>query len=234
MSNCYNPGNTTLGTVTATGLTIGQNYMLMIDGNSGDGCEFTISGWSGTGILPVELVDFRGINTPFGNELSWKTLTEIKNKLFEVKHSTDGVNYTVVGTIEGSGTTTQQQYYSFLHETAPKGLSYYQLEQIDEDGRHNPSEVITIYRSEANDQIATLYPNPTKESSTVELTSAHSDELTLEVIDQSGHVLFTEAYLVKEGVNQYELPSADWRSGVYIVRMSTRSGIIQKKLTKVQ
>lgn len=233
MSNCYNPGNTTLGTVTATGLTVGQNYMLMIDGNSGDGCEFTISGWSGTGILPVELVDFRGINTPFGNELSWKTLTEIKNKLFEVAHSTDGENFTVVGTVDGSGTTNEEQYYSFLHETAPKGLSYYRLDQIDEDGRHNPSEVISVYRAEANDQIATLYPNPTKESSTVEFTSGHSDELTLEVIDQSGQTLFTGQYLVKEGVNQYELPSSDWRSGVYIVRMSTRSGIIQKKLTKV-
>lgn len=234
VSNCYNPGNTTLGTVTATGLTIGSTYMLMIDGNSGDGCEFTISGWSGTGILPVELVDFRGINTVQGNQLSWKTLSEIKNDLFEIKHSVDGVNYTVIGTVEGSGTTTQQQYYAFLHETAPKGLSYYQLDQIDEDGRHNPSEVITVYRDEANDQIASLYPNPTKESSTLEFTSSHPDELTIQVIDQSGQTLFSQSYSVKEGLNQYELPSEVWKSGVYIVHMSTRTGIIQKKLTKVQ
>ena len=46
MSNCYNPGDLTLGTVTATGLTIGNQYLLMVDGNAGDNCAFTISSYN--------------------------------------------------------------------------------------------------------------------------------------------------------------------------------------------
>ena len=51
-SNYYNPGNTTLGTVTATGLTPFHTYILMVDGFAGDQCDFTVSNWTATGILP--------------------------------------------------------------------------------------------------------------------------------------------------------------------------------------
>lgn len=52
VSNCYNPGSVVNGTVTATGLTPGQTYYIMIDGNAGDVCDYTITAQSG--ILTVD------------------------------------------------------------------------------------------------------------------------------------------------------------------------------------
>ena len=46
-SNCWNPGSVQNGTMSATGLTPGQIYYLMIDGNSGDVCDYLISATSG-------------------------------------------------------------------------------------------------------------------------------------------------------------------------------------------
>ena len=70
VSNCWNPGTQTSGTVTATGLTIGNTYILMVDGFGGDNCEFTVTNWTAQNIqLPVELVDFKGV----GKRLSRKT-----------------------------------------------------------------------------------------------------------------------------------------------------------------
>ncbi|MBI5219718.1 MAG: gliding motility-associated C-terminal domain-containing protein [Bacteroidia bacterium] len=46
-SNCWNPAIETNGTVTATGLTVGNDYLLMIDGFAGDDCDYTISAASG-------------------------------------------------------------------------------------------------------------------------------------------------------------------------------------------
>src|SRR3989338_197906 len=233
VSNCYNPGNTTLGTVSATGLTVGQQYLLMIDGNAGDGCEFTISGWTGTGILPVELVGFRGISTDVGNHLTWMTLSEKNNELFEVKHSLDGINYTTVGIIDGAGTTTIDQYYEFVHETAPKGINYYQIEQVDLDGRRNPSEVISVNRTEALGQIAVVYPNPTKHSSIIEYISEYKDEVFVTVHDQSGNLIFSKQFPLKEGANQLNLPSEEWVKGVYVITTKTDTVVIRKKLIKV-
>src|SRR3989344_2615593 len=233
VSNCYNPGNTTLGTVSATGLTVGQQYLLMIDGNAGDGCEFTISGWTGTGILPVELVGFRGISTDVGNHLTWMTLSEKNNELFEVKHSLDGINYTTVGIIDGAGTTTIDQYYEFVHETAPKGINYYQIEQVDLDGRRNPSEVISVNRTEALGQIAVVYPNPTKHLSIIEYISEYKDEVFVTVHDQSGNLIFSKQFPLKEGANQLNLPSEEWVKGVYVITTKTDTVVIRKKLIKV-
>jgi len=233
VSNCYNPGSMTLGTVTATGLTIGNQYLLMIDGNGGDGCEFTISGWTGTGILPVELVDFKGISTDLGNHLTWRTLSEMKNEYFQITHSLDGTNYTVIGKIDGAGTTTVDQFYEFIHETAPKGINYYQLVQVDQDGRQTPSEVITLNRKDASGQTAVVYPNPTKNSSTIEYLSETQDEVLVTVFDQFGSVVFSELFPLKVGPNQLNLPSDMWNNGVYSITTKTEAVVLQKKLIKV-
>ncbi|MBL7889079.1 MAG: proprotein convertase P-domain-containing protein, partial [Bacteroidia bacterium] len=52
-SNCWNPGIETNGSVTGTGLTIGQTYYLMIDGYAGDNCDYVIN--PGSGILTVSV-----------------------------------------------------------------------------------------------------------------------------------------------------------------------------------
>ncbi|PKP04735.1 MAG: hypothetical protein CVU11_03220 [Bacteroidetes bacterium HGW-Bacteroidetes-6] len=50
-SNCWNPGVMVDGTVTATGLTVGTTYYLMIDGWAGDVCDYIIGAGSGSGVL---------------------------------------------------------------------------------------------------------------------------------------------------------------------------------------
>lgn len=46
-SNCWNPGIMQNGTISATSLTVGQTYYLMIDGWAGDDCDFVIAASSG-------------------------------------------------------------------------------------------------------------------------------------------------------------------------------------------
>ncbi|HOY31139.1 MAG TPA: gliding motility-associated C-terminal domain-containing protein [Bacteroidales bacterium] len=47
VSNCWNPASVVSGTITATGLTVGQTYYLMIDGNAGCVCDYIIAAASG-------------------------------------------------------------------------------------------------------------------------------------------------------------------------------------------
>ncbi len=53
VSNCYNPGTVTNGSVTATGLVAGQTYYIMIDGNAGDICDYIIGASSGVAMNPT-------------------------------------------------------------------------------------------------------------------------------------------------------------------------------------
>lgn len=161
MSNCYNPGSLTLGTVSATGLTIGNTYILMFDGFGGSVCDFTVAGWGATGILPVELVDFKGIGLSDKNVLSWSTESERNNDYFLVQRSLDAVNFETVGKLEGAGNSNGLLNYSLDDEKTRLGITYYRLQQYDFDGTVENSEIIAINRESDKSEITFVYPNPT-------------------------------------------------------------------------
>jgi Secretion system C-terminal sorting domain len=232
VSNCYNPGNTTLGTVTATGLTIGNQYLLMIDGNAGDGCEFTISGWTATGILPVEIISFNGVNEENGVLLTWKTLSEVNNDYFEILHSRDGLNFTSIGTVNGAGTSTDKHEYGFKDEKAQSGINYYQLRQFDFDGKQTSVEQIAINREINSNGIVNVYPNPTSSHSTMQFNCERSEETLLLITDQTGHIILNEMIQLEKGVTNYTINTDQWSKGVYQVIAKSNSFNNHIKITK--
>lgn len=56
VSNCESPGTQQVITVTATGLTVGEVYYLMIDGWAGDLCEYSIEVLQGIGNIPPPVI----------------------------------------------------------------------------------------------------------------------------------------------------------------------------------
>ena len=62
VSNCESPGSVQDFTITATGLTPGQNYYLMIDGFAGDVCDYTVN--PGSGVMTADaIVTETGVNS---------------------------------------------------------------------------------------------------------------------------------------------------------------------------
>jgi hypothetical protein len=129
-SNCFNPTTTALGTVTASSLTIGNQYLLMVDGFSGDACDWTISNWVTTP-LPVELSNFYGITLSDYNAIRWETASEMDNDYFEILKSYDGENFEIIGEVNGVGYSQETNYYQFNDSDIRSGIVYYQLEQVD-------------------------------------------------------------------------------------------------------
>jgi hypothetical protein len=232
VSNCYNPGTTTLGSVNATGLTVGNQYLLMIDGNAGDGCEFTISGWTATGILPIELVQFDGSVEEFFNELTWQTASEDNNDYFEINHSADGQVYKTVGTIDGAGTTTETHRYSFDHYGAPEGLNYYQLTQVDKDGRKSNSKIIALYRKTATTGLVGIFPNPTNAATTLVIQTTKTEDMQLSVIDPFGQLVFSSDYALVKGSNEIQLHTETWADGMYTISTKIGNTIQHQRLIK--
>lgn len=111
-----------------------------------------------TTILPIELVDFSA--SLFKNEviLSWETASELDNEGFEVQRSSDGENWKTLRFINGSGTTSIQQKYSYSDRPGT-GQFYYRLKQIDFGGTYTFSEVISVTVEDGNLELF-IYPNP--------------------------------------------------------------------------
>jgi hypothetical protein len=216
MSNCWNPATAATGTVTATGLTIGNDYILMIDGFGGDNCDFTISNWTATGILPVELVYFNAIASTHHNMISWQTETEFNNDYFQVMRSYDGENFEEIGRVDGKGNSSSVTSYQFNDMDVRNGDTYYQLIQVDIDGSKSPSNVISLNRKPMREGFLNMYPNPAKSTVTLELYDESFADATIEIISMSGQVIYVEAIVIN-GLIKKNIDISGLSKGVYNV-----------------
>lgn len=232
VSNCYNPGSLTLGTVTATGLTIGNQYLLMIDGNAGAGCDFTISGWTATGILPVELSEFSGRSVDQGNILEWTTESEYKNDYFEVMYSRDADHFVKIGEVQGAGISSHQSSYTFVHQGVPEGTSFYQLRQVNFDGDRSESKIISIQTKNELNGLFTAYPNPVKDELIIELQSKKEEAMILSLIDDQGRTLLYETISTNEGITQLYRDYSFLKSGVYTLIVTSKNSSQKQRIIK--
>ena len=115
-SNCESLNNTNPFTLNATGLVPGETYYLMVDGYNGAVCNFSISGWSAIGVLPVKLIEFKGEAESRMNLLKWRTASEINSDEMIIEKSEDGINFTAIGSVKAAGnSTTENKYLSLIH-----------------------------------------------------------------------------------------------------------------------
>jgi Secretion system C-terminal sorting domain len=155
--------------------------------------------------LPVTLIAFSLSLNENDVLLNWKTASEINNSHFDVEHSTDGINFEVIGSVEGHGTSTQKQSYTFTHYNLSDGIHYYRLTQVDYDGRSETFEVKSFQLGSKNK--FRVFPSETSDFINVENPS---DE-AIALYDVNGKLLFNSQ-------NQSKIDVSHLASGIYFVK----------------
>lgn len=118
--------------------------------------------WAPQLLLPLSLVSY-SVNIEQGNrvKLSWQTAYENNISQFIIKKSSDGRNFTEIGTLAAAGYNNYNNAtnYQFIDMTPLPGANYYSLEEEDKDGSIKQLGVkeITLYNKF---NLTTLYPNP--------------------------------------------------------------------------
>lgn len=112
--------------------------------------------------LPIELYEFWGSAVDSYNEIYWTTVSELDNDYFVVSYSKDGYDFKDIGTIDGAGTTNQEQKYRFIHGNAERGVSYYKLKQVDYNGVYEEFHIISINNNgtKTGGLFSEIFPNP--------------------------------------------------------------------------
>jgi hypothetical protein len=178
-------------------------------------------------VLPVELTSFSA-NT-IGNEieLRWQTATEINNKGFEIYRNGKRISF-----VNGKGTTTEKQNYSFIDKGLSIGIYNYRLNQIDFDGtQKNVGETtVNLIRPEKF-SLEQNYPNPFNPSTKIEFTIPQSSFVNLKVYNILGKEV---SNLVNEekpaGSYEVKFNGSNLSSGIYFYTLKTGSYIQTKKL----
>lgn len=227
------PSTTTFAILTATGVKIDNSPTINWPaGFSGTGAfvgnEYQVS----FSVLPVELIYFY-IEKKENNsvELKWETASESNNRGFELQRSTDGMEWENIGFVNGAGTTTEKQYYSFTDRPDFSGLFYYRLRQMDFDGQFEYSQIRSVELKNINSEIK-IYPNPAGSYIYLNIENDWEGEMTIRILNSIGQEIYTSIFSknIKEWNGQINL--SEMPGGIYRVIISNGENMMTKPIVK--
>jgi len=195
--------------------------------------------------VPVELISFTSEVDNNNVTLFWQTATETNNSGFEIERKKSEARsqeseWKRIEFVEGKGTTTETQVYSFIDKNLITGKYNYRLKQIDFDGTFEYSNVIEVeVTSPSTFSFEQNYPNPFNPSTKISYQLPVSSDVTLKVYDILGKEVVT---LVDEykPAGKYEVEFnalssfrlvRNLTSGTYFYQLQAGSFIETKKMS---
>jgi len=184
-------------------------------------------------IVPVELASFSASVNGDIVTLSWMTATELNNSGFEVERKSGEEEWTVLGFIEGNGTSTETQVYSFVDRGLLTGTYNYRIKQIDFNGSYKYyelSEEITIAAPNSYD-LSQNYPNPFNPTTRIKYSVPVDGFVNIAVYNVLGEKIADLVNSIQKAGN-YELTfnATKFASGVYLYRMESGNFVSIKKM----
>lgn len=192
----------------------------------------TFSPWTLSGNnapLPVELLSFSANANDEGNvDLYWETSSERNNDYFAIQRSEDGINFSEIGRVSGSGTSQTLNSYSYTDKDPLSGRSYYRLRQVDFDGVYKFSDILRV-DMEGNIRL-TAFPNPVKSDKfLLDFHTRLESPTYISLHDRTGKLVYTG--IAQAGTSNYEVNlKASPSSGVYLLRAVNQEVTLQKSV----
>jgi hypothetical protein len=182
-----------------------------------------------TSPLPVTWTSFKATAGAAGITLTWTTATEVNNDLFEVERSFNGLDWQVIGRVQGHGNSNTPQSYYFYDDSGTPAHThtlYYRLKQLNINGFFEYSSVQAV-RVPAQATQVRLLGNPVAEQLHFGLSRLLAAPLTLEVYNLEGSSVLTTPVTIDQQSREIKVPVAHLVPGVYIYSLFLDTGILE-------
>ncbi len=178
-----------------------------------------------TDIVPVELLAFNASVRNSEVHLLWSTASELNNMGFEIERSISNPdNFVTVGFVDGKGTSTVINYYSFTDNPQVNGVNqlYYRLKQIDFDGSFSYGDIVNVsYDVPAKFVLSQNYPNPFNPSTRISYFVPKESFVSVKVYDFLGREVITLVNETKStGSYEFSFDATNLPSGTYFCTMN--------------
>lgn len=213
---------------------VNTNNVLVKISKSDDSGIFAISShpFSIRPYIPVELVSFSALASTNNITLTWLTATEINNFGFEVQRSIDNSEFFTIGFVNGYGTTTNPNNYSYIDDNVMPGKYFYRLKQVDFDGTNEYSDIVEVdFVGPTEFRLNQNYPNPFNPSTVISYALPGTEFVTIKVYDMLGNevaVLVSEEKTAGNHITAFN--STGLSSGTYYYRIQAGSFSDTKKM----
>jgi len=187
-------------------------------------------------ITPVKMTSFAVKKENINAVLKWTTSSETKNGHFDIERSTDGFNFSKVGVVAGSGTTTLTKSYSYPDDLSnvTSKIVYYRLRIVDIDGESTFSQIVAL-RIDGSLIVKNLivYPNPFKNHIKLELQSLKEEKGLIRIVNTSGQEIVKRTVTVQPGGNIVVVKDLEVVApGLYMMEIRIGEDVIVQKIMK--
>jgi photosystem II stability/assembly factor-like uncharacterized protein/flagellar hook assembly protein FlgD len=184
------------------------------------------------GGVPVELISFTAASNGKEVILNWSTATELNNLGFEIQRSTEGKEFFTVGFVNGHGTTTEHQNYTYPDRNLYNGKYYYRLKQVDFNGTYEYSDVVEVeWRAFNSFLLEQNFPNPFNPTTIIGFGIQNKSDVKITILNAIGEEVAVVLNEEREpGYHTVEFNAANLPSGVYFYQLKTGEFVLTKKM----
>lgn len=208
---------------TALDLTTMNSYSFTADANAASRAadRFRIVFRTAT-VVPVTFVSVKAAQLGGNIAVEWKVANQLNIVKYEVEKSADGTNFTKVGTISASNSTT----YNWLDQNVVRGYNYYRIKSLDNNGQVKYTEIVKVLAGNGKPAI-TVSPNPIQGNFVnIQFTEQQAGKYGIRLINVSGQVVYSREVFHNGGnASQSFALSSPPATGIYQLEITTPANV---------
>ena len=163
--------------------------------------------------------------------MQWITANEINTAAFTVQRSTNGSDFTAIGSVAANGNTSSKTTYNFSDGQPSSNKNYYRLKMTDKDGSFIYSSVLALTLQETAAITYKLSPNPAKTYLQLQVNFKKDEIINIKVFDAVGKTIITQKSNVSIGTNVITINNCNTlKNGSYFVQMIVNGDVTTQKL----
>lgn len=204
-------------------------YYLIMDGNGGSECSWIITVSGGvTNILPAELLYFSAMKANDDALIKWEARHEESTSHYELEHSTDGKEYTVIQTRETKGAQEEPAAYAYRHRNPSSEINYYRIKQVDWDGQITYTPVRLVKMPEGPGSIE-IFPNPASEQLNVVYLNSDAGDQPVKLISSAGITVWQSSNNFSAH-GSLQIPVSTFSPGIYFLEVHKPGGVERQQV----
>ncbi|MBL7724032.1 MAG: T9SS type A sorting domain-containing protein [Chitinophagaceae bacterium] len=185
--------------------------------------------------LAAELIAFNGQLENEYAQLRWTTTGETEPLIFDVERSTDGVNFSLIGSVNSyNDYISEQSHYSYTDPSRLTGKAYYRIRMRNIPGQSTYSRTIQLAVSNEPFSFVSVI-NPFSNELLFEVSAEQAGKAEAELIDVSGKAVRRKMFDISSGITRLSLENtSQLASGIYFLRVQSGGRVIQKRVLKTR
>lgn len=178
--------------------------------------------------LPVELLSFNAECLNRDISLTWTTASELNNNYFDLEKSSNGLDFSLLKRITGSGTVNELSHYQYTDRTPEKTKLFYRLKQTDYNAENEELKTISINpcTSQNTGVVSAIQTGATLK---IVASVSSTDAYYVTIIDNAGRLISKTSINLSDGVNEFSLNNVISK-GLYLININNGMETLSSKV----